>query len=150
MSVLGIYIAAGQLRYSVLDGTKAAPIMRTKDKLTTPTSADVPALMDWFDTQFQMILDQHSPDKIAYRLTLAPKKAQLFTSIYPFGILNLIAFQKGIPIASFVAGNYVASKLGLPKNTDLYTHCDNLLGRNPPYWDKNQKHSVLAAWFELP
>ena len=150
MKVLGIHIATGQLRYSVLDGTKAVPSLVAKDKLQTPTPQNVPALMDWFETQFDMILNQHSPDKIAYRLTLGPRKPQLFTSIFPFGILNMQAHQKNLPIVSYVSGNYVPSKLGLPKDTDLYTHCDNVLGTNPPHWDKNQKYSVLAAWFELP
>jgi hypothetical protein len=49
----------------------------------------------------------------------------------------------------YVSGNYVASRLGLPKGTDIYAHCDQVFGFNPPYWDDNQKHSVLAAWFEL-
>jgi hypothetical protein len=150
MKVLGIHIATGQLRFSVLEGTKTSPSLIAKDKLTTLTPQQVPALMDWFDTQFGMMLDQHSPDKIAYRLTLAPKKPQLFTSIFPFGILNLKSNQRGIPIECYVSGNYVASKLGLPKTTDIYAHCDTVFGDNPPYWDKNQKHSVLAAWFELP
>jgi hypothetical protein len=150
MTVLGIHIAIGQLRYSVLDGTKAVPNLVEKDKLPTPAPQDVPALMDWYETQFNMIVDQHPIDRIAYRLTLAPKKTQLFTSIFPFGILNVLAHRRGIPAASYVSGNYVASKLGLSKGTDLYSHCDNVFGSNPPYWDKNQKNSVLAAWFELP
>ena len=149
MKVLGLHIATGQLRYSVLEGTKAAPTLLGKDRLLTTDPSNVPELMDWYESQFIQLLDKHAPDRIACRLTLAPKKAQLFTSCFPFGILYLLAYHRTIPIACYVPGNYVASRLGLPKDTDIYTHCDKVFGLNPPYWDDNQKHSVLAAWFEL-
>jgi hypothetical protein len=150
MRVIGIYIATGQLRYSVLEGTKAAPVLVSKDRLLTPDPKNVPALMDWFDTQFTLILDQSTPNRIAYRLTLAPKKDQLVNSVFPLGILNLLVHRYALPITSYIAQNYVASRLGLAKGADIYAHCDSVLGSHPPYWDMNQKHSVLAAWFELP
>ena len=150
MTVLGVHIATGQLRYSVLEGTKANPVLVSKDKLPTPDPNNPPALMDWYETQFHLILDQSAPDRIAYRLTLAPRKEQLFTSSFPLGILNLLAHQRNLPITSYVSGNFVASRLGLPKGTDIYAHCDTVLGINPPYWDTNQKYSILVAWFELP
>lgn len=149
MKVIGVHIATGQLRYSVLEGTKDAPTLVTKDRLATPAVDDAPALMDWYDSRFNMILDQTTPDRIAYRLTLGPNKKQLFTSSFPFGILNLLAHRRNLPISSYVSGNYTASRLGLPKGTDLYAYCDVVLGSHPPYWDQNQKYSVLAAWFEL-
>lgn len=150
MRVIGIHIAKGQLRYSVLEGTKAAPVLVTKVRLLTPDPRNAPALMDWFDTQFSLILNQSTPNRIAYRLTLAPKKDQLLTSSFPLGILNLLAHRRTLPITGYVAGNYVASRLGLAKGTDIYAHCDSVFGAHPPYWDTNQKHSVIAAWFELP
>ena len=150
MKVLGVHIATGQLRYSVVEGPKASPNLVIRDKLQTPDPQDAPQLMDWYESQFNLILDQCSPDRIAYRLTLAPKKDQLVTSIFPLGILNLLAHQRNVPIVSYVSGNFVASKLALPRGTDIYAHCDNVFGDNPPYWDKNQKHSILVAWFELP
>jgi hypothetical protein len=150
MKVIGVHIATGQLRYSVLEGTKVAPALVAKDRLATPAADDAPALMDWYETQFNLILDRSAPDRVSYRLTLAPKKNQLFTSSFPLGILNLLAYRRNLPITAYVSGNYTASRLGLQKGTDLYTHCDTVLGSHAPYWDQNQKHSVLAAWFELP
>ena len=150
MKVLGVHIATGQLRYSVLGGTRRDPDLLTKDRRPTPDPNDVPELMDWFETQFNLILDQSLPERIAYRLTLAPNKKQLFTSAFPFGILNLLAHKRNLPITSYVSGNYVASKLGLAKGTDIYAHCDTVFGSPPPYWDQLQKYSILAAWFELP
>ncbi len=150
MKVIGIHIATGQLRYSVLEGSKASPTLVAKEKMLTTDPKNAPPLMDWYESQFNLIFDQHSPDRIAYRLTLAPKKDQLVTSSFPLGVLNLLAHRRNLPITAYVSGNFVASRLSLPKGTDIYTHCDQVFGNNPPYWDKNQKHSVLVAWFELP
>lgn len=149
MKVLGLYIATGQLRYTMLEGTKKAPRLLGKDRLLTVDPSNVAELMDWYESQFIHLLDQYEPDRIACRLTLEPKKAQLFTSCFPFGILYLLAHHRNIPVSSYISRNYVASRLGLPKGTDIYAHCDQMLGVHPPYWDDNQKHSVLAAWFEL-
>ena len=149
MKVLGLHIAAGQLRFTVLEGTKAAPSLLGKDRLLTSDPSKVPELMDWYENQFTQLLNLYLPDRIAYRLTLTPRKMQLFTSCFPFGILYLLAYRRNIPVTPYVSANYVASRLNLPKGTDIYAHCDHVLGSHPPYWDMNQKHSVLAAWFEL-
>ena len=150
MKVLGIHIATGQLRYSVVEGSKASPTLVAKEKLLTPEPKNAPELMDWYESQFGLILDQYSPDKIAYRLTLNPLKKQLVTSSFPLGVLNLLAHHRKLPIKSYVSGNFVASKLGLTKGTNIYEQCDHVFGVTPPYWDKNQKHSILVAWFMLP
>jgi hypothetical protein len=150
MKSLGIHLAKSQLRYAVLEGTKDSPVLVAKDRLITVDPGNVPALMDWFDTQFRSILDQHSPDSIGYRLTLEPKKEQLFTSEFPLGILNLLAHQRQLPISDYTPLSFVGSRLGLAKKADLFAHCDEVLGEHPPYWDKNQKCAVLAAWFQLP
>ena len=50
MKVLGVHIATGQFRYSVLEGTKISPVLVVKDRLVTPATTDVPALMDWYES----------------------------------------------------------------------------------------------------
>lgn len=149
MKTIGFYIAKGQLRYAVLQGPRNKPKLVIKERLVTVDPDDVPALMDWYDTQFSTLLNKHTPDSIGYRLTLEPKKEQLFTSEFPYGILNLQAHKLSIPITPYTPQSYVSSKLSLPKTTILYDYCDTVLGTHPPYWDDSQKHAVLAAWFEL-
>jgi Holliday junction resolvasome RuvABC endonuclease subunit len=149
MKVLGIHIATGQCRFSVLEGSRDKPTLLTKGRINTPSHEDVPALMDWYDTQFRQLITSNRPDRIAYRLTLDPKKDQLICSEFPLGILNLIAYRESIPIASYTARSFAASRLGLGKTSDLAAHCDKVFGVNPPHWDINQKHSLLVAWFEL-
>jgi hypothetical protein len=150
MRVIGLHLLKGQLRYSVLEGTKQNPSLVGGERIITIDPADVPALMDWYDSQFRHLLNTYHPDKLSYRLTLAPaKKDQLVCSEFPLGILNLIAHQKALPISHYTPGSFVPSRLGLPKSADLYSYCDQVLGVHPPYWDVNQKNSALAAWFEL-
>jgi len=150
MRVLGIHVAVGQCRFSVLEGTKDEPILVDKGRLITPDHDNVPALMDWYDSQFRQLVTTHNPSNLAYRLTLDPKKDQLFCSEFPLGILNLIAHQKTLPIAEYTARSFTPARLGLSKSADIYAHCDSIFGKNPPYWDDAQKHSLLVAWFELP
>lgn len=149
MAVLGLHLQKGLLRYAVLEGTKSTPVLVAKDRLVTPDPTHVPALMDWYDTQFRQLIADHEPKRIGYRLTLEPKKDQLFYSEFPFGVLNLIAHQHALRAISYTSKSFASSRLGLAKGTDLNDHCDTVFGKNPPYWDINQKYAVLVAWFEL-
>lgn len=149
MRVMGVHIAKGQLFYAILEGTKSNPVLVKKDRLVTVDPKNVPQLMDWYETTFARLVSQHGPKRISYRLTLDPKKEQLFTSEFPLGVLNLLAHRKSIPIVAYTARAFVPSKLGLAKETDIYAECDTRFGDNPPYWNDFQKHAVLAAWFEL-
>lgn len=149
MRVLGLHLLTGQLRFSVLEGTRSSPSLVEKGRLVTTDPEEAPALMDWYDSQFRQLITSQNPDKLAYRLTLDPKKDQLICSEFPLGILNLIAYQESLPINSYTSRSFTPSRLGLAKGADLYAHCDSVFGLHPPYWDKNQKNSLLVAWFEL-
>lgn len=149
MKVIGFHLLKGQLRFSVLEGAKDAPVLLDKGRLITIDPQDPPALMDWYESHFIQLINKYSPDKLAYRLTLNPSKDQLVSSEFPLGVLNLIAHQQGLPIASYTAQSFKPSRLGLQKHADIYEHCETVFGHRPPYWDKNQLNSVLVAWFEL-
>lgn len=149
MRVLGLHLLKGQFRFSVLEGSKSHPSLVNKGKSVTIDSDDIPALMDWYDSQFRQLITTYQPDRIAYRLTLNPNKEQLVTLEFPLGVLNLVAHEKSLPTCLYTAQSFVSSKLGLAKGVDLYEHCDVTFGKNPPYWDDSQKHAILAAWFEL-
>lgn len=132
-----------------MEGTKSAPALFEKGRLTTPNPDEVPQLMDWFETQFEHLINQFKPNKIAYKLTLEPTLEQLHTLSFPFGILNIIAQRNEIEILEFSTRAISPSKLGLPKGTDLHAHVDTQIGTHPPHWDSTQKDSVLVAWFGL-
>ena len=149
MKTLGFNLQKGQIRYSLLEGTKDNPILIEKNLHKVISSPSIPNLMDWFETTFQSLIIRLEPDKIAYRLALEPKRVQISYLTFPYAVLNLIAYKKELPIAEYTSGNFVASKFGLDKKVDIYKYCDKVFGINPPYWDTNQKYSVIAAWLEL-
>lgn len=149
MRILGIAVQKNYLRYSILEGTKAAPALIKKGRYPTTSPDEVPQLMDWFETQFEHLITQYKPNKIAYKLTLEPKLEQIHCLSFPLGILNLIAHQKEIPVVEYSTKAITTKKLGLPKTTDLYRHVDATLGSHPPYWDSIQKDAILVAWFSL-
>jgi hypothetical protein len=149
MKVMGIHLLKGQMRYSVLRGSKASPELIEKDRLDTIDVTNIPELMNWFDTNFNLLISKIKPQRVSYRLTLTPKKDQLFYLEFPYGILNLICYKKGIPINNYTSKSFNPSRLGQPKSIDLYKYCNDVFGDNPPYWDTNQKNSILVAWFDL-
>ncbi len=149
MKILGIALQKGQLRYSLLDGTKIKPNLILKEKLNTIALDNVPELMDWFETNFLDIIEKHKPDKVCYKITLGPKKEQLFSLIMPLGVLNLICKKKRITVVDYNKLQFTQKKLGLDKSVDLYKKCDEIFGTNPPYWDITQKDSIIVGWLEL-
>lgn len=149
MKILGMNLLKGKFYYAILEGTKVNPTLIYKDRLVTVDPNSTPSLMNWYETEFHRIITNYTPDKISYRLALNPSKDQILSSILPLGVINLLSFKSNIQIIGYSPQSFVASKLNLPKGTDLYKHCDKIFGKNPPYWDNNIKNAILASWFEL-
>ncbi len=149
MPVLGINLETPSIRYTVLNGKKGNPEFVEKDRHVINSTSSIPELMDWYETTFMSILNRIKPSAISYKLNLNPEKAQMPLWIYPYGILNALSCKSGISIAEYTPANFVPSKFGFPKSTDLFSKIDGILGEHPPYWDKAQKYSLLAAWIEL-
>lgn len=149
MKILGLVVQKNYLRFAVVGGDKKTPTLVDKGRQSTCDPDNLPALMDWYETHFEHLISEHTPDAIAYKLTLEPTIEQQHTLAYPFGILNLLAKKHNIPINEYSSRGITASKLDLIKKTDLMKHVDAVFGEHPPYWDKYQKEAVLVAWFGL-
>jgi hypothetical protein len=150
MCVIGFDLQKGKMRYSVLGGTKKVPSLIEKDYITVPDLANIPELMNWFENQFMELFTRLKPEKISYRLTLAPKKDQCSYLIFPYAILSLICYSMKIPVAFYTKQALNNSqRIGLVKGVNVYTACDQVFGSNPPYWDEYQKNSIIVAWIEL-
>lgn len=149
MTLLGINLETTSIRYTLLDGNKKKPKLIEKERHLIKSTSSIPELMDWYETTFLSILNRVKPDKISYKLNLNPKKAQMPLWAYPYGILNAQAYKLGYPVAEYTSGNLVPSKYGYSKDTDLFSKIDDIFGKHPPYWDKSQKYSLLAAWIDL-
>jgi hypothetical protein len=106
--------------------------------------------MSWFKQNFVEVLDKAAAQRTAYRVSLnANKVAQIAYLLMPWGVLNLVAFGKGIQSREYNKMTFTPKKFRLPKGTDLEGHLESLFGSKPPHWDASQKISVLAAWAAL-
>lgn len=149
MVVLGINLDKNGFSYTVLSGVKNNPQLITSDHTTNSHSGNTQQLVNWYETTFENLITQYSPNTISLKVSLNAKKAEIAPWYYPLGILHNMAFRKGIQVNEFVSQNFTASKFGLAKGTDIYTYIDQIFGIQTPKWSKNQKYSVLAAWMTL-
>lgn len=150
MSVLAFNLQKNQIRYAVLEGSKSNPTYITGDRLTNNNYRDTAELMDWCRSTFLALIDRHTPSLVSYRLfwkTNNMEQAKNFH--YPYGVLNLICFEKNITVSELSSQKIKNPKtLGLPKDTDLYQLCDERFPSASPK-DKPQKDTILTAWFSL-
>jgi hypothetical protein len=149
MIVIGVNLEKNGLRYTVLDGTRAAPVLVHHEKILTNNLASIPQLMNWYETTFQNLITRFNPTIIGVKVSLQADKDEIAPWYYPLGILHKMAFQAGIGTSEFVAANFTASKFNLDKSINIYDYIDSVFGVFSPKWDKNQKYSLLAAWMTL-
>ncbi len=95
MKTIGFNLEIKSMRYTVLEGTKAKPNFIEKDQIVINATSSTPALMDWFESTFQNLIDRLKPDKIGCKISLNAKKNQIHFWYYPYGVLNNIAYKKG-------------------------------------------------------
>jgi hypothetical protein len=149
MKIIGFSFTKNDLRYAVLEfqDSEEIPKIIDKNKITYP-KRETSELMEWFETQLCLIIDKHTPNQLAYKISLTlPTLDQIRLSCYPQAILNLISRKKRLPIFCYSSQAINASKFGQPKKTDVYAFIDTLIGTHPPYWDKATKEAVLVGWF---
>jgi Holliday junction resolvasome RuvABC endonuclease subunit len=149
MKALGFNFAKNEFSFAVLEKTTNAPTLVEKNKIVLP-NLETDELMEWFETQISLIIDKHNPDIISHKISITISSlAQIKSSCYPQGILNLISKKKGIKINSFSSQGINATKFGEPKKTDVYKYIDPIIGVHKPYWNKAMKDAVLVAWFNI-
>ncbi len=150
MKSIGFNFTKNDFRYCVLEKTPGLPKIIEKQKIVYPKSMKVEDLMEWFETQLTLLIDNHRPEKISHKISLHIKTIdQIKSSCYPQAILNLIAKKKNIYIIGFSSQAINATKFGEPKKTDVFAYLNSKLGNNPPYWDKPTKEAVLVSWYNI-
>ena len=155
MKVLGIDIISWKIYFALLEWTNKIPKLLKKWRYEISFDKNkIPELMDFFDSTFKEMIHKHSPDIVSYKLKLDPTKDQMFYSIFPMWILNLIAHSKGISIMDFNYKNIVPKKfwgnvVPLSENKKkLENICDSVFWKQPPYW-REQRYSILVARLAL-
>jgi hypothetical protein len=56
MNVLGVNFTKNDLRFYVLDGQTNPPTIIEKNKIVYPINMDTAELMEWFNTQFNLLI----------------------------------------------------------------------------------------------
>jgi hypothetical protein len=133
-----------------LEGTRTNPVFIDKGRLVVDPNTPTPQRMLWFDQNFVSIIAEYDPHRVCYRLfwkTNTLEQAGNFH--FPYGILNLVCYQRGLEILEIGHQAITARRLSLPRGTNLMSACDNTIGEHPPYWDDTQRQSALVAWIGL-
>lgn len=146
MKTLSFTFSTNGLYYVALSGTKKQPIFHSKDKITLPTNHTVAQTVVWYENQLEILLNNIQPERVSYKLTINHVTNNMVCDVYyGQGILNLLCFKKNMEISHMSPSSVVASKFGLPKNSNLHQYINEQVGTHPPYWDDKMKDTALIA-----
>lgn len=148
MSVLGFNLQKGELHFCLLDGRRTAPRYLLHDRHRFNPDQSKPELANFFKQTFNELFEAHQPGAFAYRLTMDAKKAdQLAYLVFPFGILNLIAYERGIESTQSTLHTFTKKALGY--QGDKFSACDAKIADCPASWTNPAKLAALSAWISL-
>ena len=148
MPCIGFSIQKGELHYCVLRGSREVPIYLDHGLHRFDPTQPRTALANLFKQTFKEVLDRVQPTKLAYRLSLDLKKADQFAYLsFPFGILNLIAYEAALPINEYVSQSFTKRALDFPG--DKHAACDARIVNFPSAAKKETRSAALAAWMAL-
>lgn len=149
MRCLGFSFYKGNFRYAIVDGTREKPIFELKQKMDFAVDISPDDLCDWYEKNFQLLLDEHKPGKVAYRRSwkIIREEDSIFW-LYPCAVLSLVCKRLHIDVEGIGPQALTAKRLGLtlPKGIKPIDRCDELFGVHPPHWDSAAKNTVLTAW----
>ncbi len=113
MKIIGFNFTSKDFRYAILEGDISNPRFVSKEKMVYPQSMDIPELMEWLETELNLIIDHYRPDKVGYRISLSLSKiAQIRTAYYAQAILNLSCSKKNTVVSCFSPQSINGTKIG--------------------------------------
>lgn len=158
MRALGLNVGKGFIRFAVVEGTLAAPVLadRTVLKRGTPHELDfdpalpLPERMVLIRQRFEGLLDRVGADRVAYRMHngrgLDQEQVAIFH--YPWGVLNLLCAERSLPCTEFLSASLTFKRFKLPNDTKPMERVDDLLPEGSK-WDDNIRYAACAAWGAL-
>lgn len=148
MPALGFNIRKGELHFCCLSGPKTRPLYVGHGRHKFDPTQSRPDLANFFKQTFSELIHSYSADMLSYRLSLDAKSTdQIAYLIFPFGVLNIIAFEKSIPVREFTSQAFTKKALGFDE--DKLTACDERIVGRPPDWKEPTKLAALSAWMTL-
>jgi Holliday junction resolvasome RuvABC endonuclease subunit len=152
MAVLGLNVTTGSLRWALVDGTRALPVLVDRDKEDYESRNGAAARMVWFYERIERLVTIHCPSAAAYRMHMGRSmtQEQIATFHYPWGVTLLICARAGIQATEFTGASLTAKRFGLSKGDKPMEAVDRVLGTHPPHWDDAVRYAACAAWGALP
>jgi hypothetical protein len=159
---LGVFTLSNYFYWAVLEQDGATLTLADRRREGVPKTMTTAQLMTWYSGRVSSLLESYKPTIVAARLPMAGRGFGLTTefvekAIFPNAIVHFLCQQKEppIPVVDYIKQSFTAKRFGLTKpvgkkNTELlFEKCDSTFAHDGPYWDENQKETVLAAWLAL-
>lgn len=147
MKTSGIICGKNDLRVAILEFNDGDPTLLLINRIPTIATSNVNERMVWYKSEFNSIIANHRPNKIAYKIDPSPSSlGQIQSSIFGLGVLNLIAAENSIQTQHFIKRSIIASKIGGAKDDDLSQYIEAKFGEHKPYWDISAKEAIALAW----
>ncbi|TBY27453.1 hypothetical protein [Rhizobium leguminosarum] len=148
MAILGFNLQKGELHFCLLDGTRPDPRYLMHGRHRFEVDQPRPEMANFFKQTFNELIEAQQPRGLAYRLSMDGKKAdQIAYLTFPFGILSLVAYERGLAIAQSTIHTF--TKKALAHSGDKFTACDERIEDCPAAWPNAAKLAALAAWMSL-
>lgn len=148
MSILGFNLQKGELHFCLLEGTRADPRYIMHDRHRFEVDQPKPEMVNFFKQTFNEVIEARQPRGLAYRLSMDGKKAdQIAYLTFPFGVLSLVAYERGLPVEQSTINTFTKKALAHPG--DKFTACDDRIADRPGTWSNGAKLAALAAWMSL-
>ncbi|GBD49360.1 hypothetical protein [Methylopila sp. Yamaguchi] len=150
---LGINLMKGVVHHAVLEGTADAPVYVAHDRSRFDADQGRTDQANFFRNLFNELITRHAPTVIGYRVSLDAKKADQVAYLhFPYGVLNLLAYDQHLPSEGVTSSAFTAKRLKrIPApgtKFDKLASCDTISGC-PSGWNNDAKIAALTAWIFL-
>lgn len=148
MAILGFNLQKGELHFCLMDGTKADPKYVAHGRHRFDVEQPKPEMANFFKQTFNELIEARQPQGLAYRLSMDGKKAdQIAYLTFPFGILTLVAHERGLAVEQSITQTFTKKALGFAG--DKFDACEERIADRPAAWTNAAKLAALAAWMSL-
>jgi hypothetical protein len=147
--VTAFKIDAGGIHYVTISGSKKIPKLETNESIRLPGTRTMGDLLEWYHTQFDLVLNRERSDLVCYKLTSGLKKhTQIFNIYFGLSLLCLISHRKGILSKHVTPSSLRPKSFGLPRDGSIDAMMDGLFSAQSP-WNKNMREVAAIAYLNL-
>lgn len=152
MPSFGIRCSNTDFSYSILEGSKKAPILKEKHSINYPVGYSLPFSLKWFRQELIEIIKKNNVDVLVIKCSegLAARNKTFVDRVSFEGIVLLASAETGIRNVSKKVKSTIAKDLGLKGRAKyLTTILDTKLIPGFEELTEKEKDATLAAWSEL-